>query len=298
MLIKEKFDLIKGVQNYLTIPSTELKSISVENGPRKISRLLELMSSRISHYTKDKIFKLIDDPKERENIKVVNLPNYILPVSYNLPTKNIILNLSPFGVDDILTTKPGPQNLYAMLVYGIVFSEIVSGRYKISEKYFTVISNYILSILIRAFGKEYGLLGSFSREIPKLKFIVNLYILTSFFGVSGNEAYKRASVASAFNYRDLGDNLNKYDFKNINDFILSLSELGAMPNLNRHIFTAKILKLVGANFIPALEDLSRFVSIIATSEIKGSNIVATYLSKYNEKDFNSILEISRVIFKK
>lgn len=298
MLIKEKFDLIKGVENYLTISPSELKKISVEFGPRKISRLLELMSSRISHYTKEKIFGIIDDIKARNLISVVTLDSYILPVSYNMTTKNIVLNLSPFGVNDILTTKPGPQNLYAMLVYGIVFSELVSGKYKIPEKYFTVISNYLLSIFIRLFGKEYGLLGSLSRDIPKLKFLVNLYVLISFFGLENKEAYRKASVASAFDYREFGDNINKYDFKNINDFILSLSEIGPMKNLNRHQFTAKVLRTLGANFLPALEDMSRFISILATSEIKGSTVVSTYLSKYNERDFNSILEISKIIFKK
>ncbi len=298
MIVKEKFDLLKGVDNIINIPSTRIKSLEIENGPRKLFVVLELMKNRISHYTKDEIFKLITSIEARKKIHVVVYPTYSLSVSYNKPTSGQVINLSPFGVDDILTTKPGPQNLYALLVYSIIFSDLVSGKFKVSNKYSTPITNYFVSILLRLFGKEYGLLGSFSSEIPKLKFLVNAYVLGSFFGMTGTPGYKRAAAASAFDYRPIQDKLKRYDFKNINDFILSLSELGVMPNLNRHNFTARVLRQFGFSFLPALEDLSRFIATIATSDIKGSNVISTYLYKYNERDFNKIIEISKALFKR
>jgi hypothetical protein len=298
MIVKEKFDLLKGVDNILNIPSTRIKSLEIEKGPRKLFVVLELIKKRISHYTKDEIFKLITGIEARKKIHVVVYPTYSLSVSYNKPTSGQVINLSSFGVDDILSTKPGPQNLYAILVYSIIFSDLVSGKYKISNKYSTPITNYFVSILLRLFGKEYGLLGSFSSEIPKLKFLTNTYVLGSFFGITGEPGYKRAAAASAFDYRSIKDKLKKYDFKNINDFILSLSELGVMPNLNRHNFTARVLRQFGFSFLPALEDLSRFIATMATSEIKGSNVISTYLHKYNDRDFNKILEISKALFKR
>ncbi len=298
MIVKEKFDLLKGVDNILNIPSSRIKNMEIEIGPRKLFVVLDLMKNRINHYTKDKIFKLISSIEDRKKIHVIVYPTYSLSVSYNKPTSGQVINLSPFGVDDILTTKPGPQNLYALMVYSIIFSELVSGKFKISNKYSTPITNYLTSVLLRLFGKEYGLLGSFSSEITKLKFLTNSYILGSFFGIVGLPAYKRAAAASTFDYRPIKDKLKRYDFKNINDFILSLSELGVMPNLNRHNFTARVLRQFGFNFLPALEDLSRFIATIATSEIKGSNVVSTYLYKYNERDFSGILEISKTLFKR
>lgn len=298
MIVKEKFDLLKGVDNILKLSSSQIKNMEVEKGPRKIFVVLELMEKRISHYTKNGVFKLISGIDARKKIHVVVYPTYSLPVSYNAPTKGQIINLSPFGVDDIMSTKPGPQNLYALMVYSIVFSDLVSGKYKVSDKYSSPITNYFVSVLLRLFGKEYGLLGSFSSEISKLKFLTNSYILASFFGKIGPAAFKRASAASAFDHRPIADKLKKYDFKNINDFILSLSELGVMPNLNRHIFTARVLRQFGFNFLPALEDIARFVATMATSDIKGSNVVSTYLHKYNERDFNRILEMSKALFKR
>lgn len=298
MIVKEKFDLLKGVNNILKLSASTIESHKIEIGPRKVFVILDLMKNRVSHYTKDAIFNLISDLKAREKIHVVVLPDYSLPVSYNRPTKGQIINLSPFGIKDIDTAKPGPQNLYALMVYSIVFSELVSGKFKVSDKYSSPIASYFTSVLLRLFGKEYGLLGSFSSEIGKLKFLTNSYILASFFGKEGPAAFKRASAASAFDHRPIADKLKKYDFKNINDFILSLSELGVMPNLTKHAFTGKVLKQFGFNFLPALEDLSRFVAIVATSDIKGSTVVSTYLNKYNERDYNRVLEISKALFKK
>lgn len=298
MIVKEKFDFLKGVDNILNIPASSLKNLQIENGPRKVFVVLELMKSRISHYTKKGVFDLISGIEVRKKLKVIVDPDYSLPVSFNKSTKDQIINLSFFGIDDILSTKPGPQNLYALIVYSIVFSDLVTGKFKISDRLATPITNYFVSILLRLFGKEYGLLGSFASEINKLKFLVNLYILASFFGITGTPALKRAAAASAFDYRKFEDKFKKYNFKNINDFILALSETGVMPNINRHIFASKVLRQFGFNFLPALEDCSRFIATIATSEIKGSNVVSTYLYKYNERDFNQILEIPKALFKR
>lgn len=298
MIVKEKFDLLKGVDNILNLSASKLKSAEVEIGPRKLFVVLDLMKTRINHYTKNGVFNLVSNLEKRKALHVVNLPTYSLPVSYNKPNKGQVINISPFGIDDVETTKPGPQNVYALMVYSIVFSDMVTGKFKLTDKHATPIVNYFVSVLLRLFGKEYGLLGSFSSKISLLKFLTNLYILGSFFGKSGPSIYKRAAAASAFDHRPVVDKLKRYDFKNINDFILSLSEMGVMPNLTRHTFTAKVLRQFGFNFLPALEDCSRFVATLATSDVKGSNVVSTYLYKYNERDFNRVMEIPRTIFKK
>lgn len=297
MIIKKQFNLLKGIDNVLNYSASEIEKYQIENGARKIFVFLDLEKNRINHYTKDKVLGEISALNRRKYIHVVNIPSYPLPISYNVPTKGLVINIAPFGIDDIGSNKPGVFNLYALMVYGIAFSTLVSGGVKVSENYASVISNYIDSVLIRLFGKQYGLLGSFSVYIPKMKFLTNLYILTSFFGISGITAYKKASATAAFDYKEIESELGNYDFTSINDFILSLSQFGIMPNLNRHIFAAKTLRFFGLNVMPAFEDCSRFIATIATSDIKGSNIISTHLNKYNEKEFGKILEISRKIFK-
>ncbi len=296
MIIKNKFELIKGQENITNISITRLNQLAIKLGPRLIFVNLEQTKTRINHYTKDRIFNFISDINKRKQLVILVDSSYILKVSYN-KTNHQIINLNPFNISTISPDKPGIQNLYALLVYSITFSDLVSGKFKVNPNYLVPISNYLVSIFLRLFGKQYGLLGSYSAQIPKLKFLVNLYILNAFFGISGLKAYRQAATTSGFNLQENLDKLKKYKFNNINDLILSLSDFNVMPNLNKHIFTSKILKMFGIEFLPALEDLSRFIAILTTSNIKGSNIVPTYLSKYNERDFNKILEISKTIFK-
>ena len=298
MMIKQKFDLLRGVENVIKVSGSTVSRALVANGPRKIFVTLELERARINHFTKDKVFKLISGIQARKHVSVVKFDKYALPITYNVPTKSMIINISHFGVDDILSSKPGPINLYALMVYGTTFSDLVSGKLKVSDRYSSVMADYLTSLLIRFFGKQCGLLGSFSSEIVKLKFLTNCYVLGSFFGMTGLGAWRRASAASSFSYKDIEDKLKRYDFTTINDFITSLSETGVMPNINRHLFAGKVLQMLGLNFMPALEDLSRFISILTTADVRGSNIVPTWISKYNERAYQSILEISKNIFKK
>jgi len=297
MIIKNKFELIKGLENTTNISATKLKQITLPKGDRIIFVNLEQIKSRINHFTKDRVFDFISNIKKRQILLTVNEPSYPLKVTHN-KTNHQIININPFNIDTITPDKPGPQNLYALLVYSITFSELVSGSFKVDSKYLTPISNYLVSIFLRLFGKQYGLLGSYSAQIPKLKFVINLYILNSFFGISGTRAYSKAASAAGFNYKTEMEKLRKYKFDSINDLILSLSDFEIMPNLNKPLFTAKVFRMFGLEFLPALEDLSRFIAILTTADIKGSNIVSTFLSKYNERDYNNILNISRTIFKR
>lgn len=297
MIVKDKFELIKGQENITNISIPKLKQLNIKLGPRLMFVNLDQLKSRINHFTKDRVFNFISNIENRKQLLVINDPSYILKVTYN-KTKHQLINLNPFNIDTILPDKPGTQNLYALLVYSITFSDLVSKKFKVPTSYLEPISNYIVSIFLRLFGKQYGLLGSYSAQIPKLKFLVNLYILTTFFGIRGIKAYTQATSTSGYNYQKDIDKLKRYKFDNINDLILALSDFDIMPNLNKHIFTSKLLRMFGIEFLPAMEDLSRFIAILTTSDIKGSNIVPTYLSKYNERDFNKVLEISKLIFKR
>lgn len=297
MEVKQTFSLLKGTQNTLSLASSTIQGLSVKNGPSKIFQMLSLVERRIRHFSKDRVFSLISSPDVGKELHVIVSPKYILPVSYNEPTKGIVINLSPFGTDDIYSTAPGDRNLYACLVYGICFRDLVTKKVKVSERYSSVISNFLVSLLMRLFGKDFGLLGRFAEGIPKLKFLVNCYVLSAFFGLSGRKLFKRASVAAAFDYKQIDTDL-KYDFSNIDNFIKALSEFRVMPGINRHLFAAKIYRLLTLNFLPALEDLSRFIATLTASNVPGSSVVPTSVFRYDEESYNNVLEIAKVIFKR
>jgi hypothetical protein len=259
--------------------------------------MLEFSKDGIDHFSKDKVFDLLEKSKKRNILHVVYLPTYNLPVAYNKPTGGLVINLFPFGVKDVLSAKPGVKNLYASILYGICLEEVTTKRVNIDSKYASIISSFFTAMFIRLFGKEYGLLGSFMSEIAKLKFLVNCYIHAAFFGESGKSVFAQSISYSGFDYKEIEDELNKYDFSDIGNLIQSLSELKVMPGLNKHLFTSKILKSYTFNFLPALEDLSRFLATLASSQIVGSSIVPTFLYRINEDAFGRIIDIIRLLFR-
>ena len=285
MVIKESFILLKGIPNLLRLPSSTLKKYAIPNGQRKTSVILELNKNKIKHFSTDKIYEIISDLEKRKQFVVVNMPDYNLYVSYNR------------GYDDIYATEPDPKDLYTQLVYGIVFSSFVTGKTNVRDHYFAPIANFLLSMIINLFGKEYGLYGSYSHRITELNFLVNCYILSAFFGITGKKSYNMASASAGFNYKEIENDLNQFDFSNIEQFILALSFFKILQGIDKYAFINKFLKIGGVNFLPALEDFSRFIGVMTCISMKGSNLLYTNLSKYNEDSFNRIIEITKLVFK-
>lgn len=297
MVIKNDFKLVKNTPNVLNISSSVIKTYEKEeNSPRNIFTFIKQREKRIkNHFTKNPIFKLVEDISKREKIRVVNFENYILPITYSPVADSIIINLKPYDVDEI--SDLSPNNLYALLVYGYCFSKLIK-KIKIGDQYAKPFIDYFLSLFIKVFGKEYGLLGIYATGIPKLKFLIACYILASFFGQSNNnKLYKKASSLAPHSYVEEGMTLVNYDFSDINQFIKALSDFKVMPGIKVYGFTAKLHRFLGVDFLPALEDLSRCISILLTSDIKGATIVRSFLYKYNEKAFNQIIELSKKVFK-
>jgi len=293
-VVKEEFQLHQGQKNFLDFPAAELKTILVEKGPALVYNYLKLQERRIDHFTKSTIFELITNPRPSVKIHLVVYHEYTLPVSFNRPTKGIVVNLSAFDTDDI--SRVDPRNIYACLVYGFSFYSLTS-KIDASQISFSII-NYWLSVFVRMFGKKFGLLGIYAREINKMKFLISCYILTSFFALAKQKVYTLSSSVSFFDYKPIIDELDRFDFSKIEDFITSLSLLKVMPGINKYSFTTTFIRHIGGNFTPGLEDVSRFVSSIVTSSLKGSGIIPAFISSYNEEEFAKIIKFAQqMIFK-
>ncbi len=71
-----------------------------------------------------------------------------------------------------------------------------------------------------------------------------------------------------------------------------------MPGIKPYSFTTKIYRWYGINLLPGFEDCSRFIMAIVAASIGGSKMVPSFIStKYNERAFNSIVEMSKKIFR-
>ena len=295
MVTKEKFELLKDIPNILDLSSSSIRQYIVEDGVETLHSILYLLEKKVKHFTKDKVYSVL---KSKNQVEVLYLPSYPLPVTYNNPTDQIIINLSSFNTREISTMNPTPRDLYGCLVYGICFRELIKTT-TISEKLAGHITAYLLSVFIRLFGKEYGLIGIYSTQIPKLKFVISCYIYGAFFNITGDQAYKSSSVGVAYNYRDDYELLKKFDFTNVNDFIKALDQLKVLPGLSKYNFVSKILRLISIHFIPAIEDCSRFISVLLTSSIPGitPSLSPAFYYRYNENEFDIIMQMANRIFK-
>jgi len=297
LVIKDKFELLNQIPNILNVPVSSLKSYEQEeNSPRHIFTFLTLKQKHIKHFTKDKIFKFVGNEKEREVIQVVNFEKYPLAVTMNKPTKSLVINLKPYDVEDIASLSP--NDLFANLVYGYGFSKLVTGKVKIGDLYAKPIIDFMTSMLVRAYGKDYGLTEIYSSGIPKLKFLLSCYIFSSFFGApNNNNLLRKASGTAPYNYQPEAQEILKYDYKSITQFLKALSDLKVMPGIKPYSFTTKLFRWYGVNMIAGFEDLSRFICAIVAASVGGSKMVGSWISKYHEKAFGQILEISKKIYR-
>jgi len=298
MIIKDKFRLISNMPNVINLSSAVIKTYQIEeNSPRHVFAFLELKKKNINHFTNKTIFDLISDTKKREYVQVVNFDKYPLNCTYNPPTNGLIVNLKPFEVEEVSSISA--NDLYGSIVYSYAFSQMVTGKFKISENYARIIVSFLLSMLVQLFGKEYGLVGIYSSAIPKMKFLLACYILAAFYGNNnGNSLLKKAATIAPYMFSNEYDALIKYDFTKIEDFIQSLSDLKVMPGISLIKFTSKVHSFMRVNMLAAFEDMSRFFCFILTSSVPGTKVVPTWIGKkYNEKQYYILVDIMRKMFK-
>lgn len=296
MKVIEKFNLIKEIPNYLNLSSSVIDQYAIDNGVRRLFVYLFPHRDRVNHFTRDFVYDLISNKSRRKILKIVRMERYPLPVTYNKKTKEILINISAMGAKDL--ERVDFKTLYAAICYGMCFGSFFS-KMDLDISYSRSVGNFMTSILIRIFGKMFGLLGSYTSRVIAFRFLVHFYVLMSFFSelVSMDKAIHLASSYSSFDGSYLRDKLQKYDFSNIKNFILALNELEIMPGINDTLFVNKIYTKFGYSFIPGLEDCARFFSIILASDLR-SNLVPGFLRKYNETEMKIILEICEKIFRR
>lgn len=288
MEIKKEFSLLKGTDNIVNISENLLNSyLKKENSSRRVRAILKLHESKITNFAKKEVINFVEGNPDK--FYVVSFDKYILPLAYNSNDDSIIINLKPFNVEEV--SNLSHNTLFSCLLYGMSFRNLVSGKIKIRDSYYPIITNYFTSILIRLFGKQFGLLGRYSSEILTLKFLTSSYILASFFGIERDSNWKKSSSISNYDYREIKDDLQKYDFSDIGDYIKALNDFKVMPGMNKYRFTEKFLKMFSINFLPALEDCSRFIASIGGSSVSGNQLIPHFIRKYNEQEYEKLLDL-------
>lgn len=289
MIIKQNFTLLKGATNLVNLSKSQIDSLTLEgNSPKHVYVSLELKKNLIRHFAVEKILDYVKNVKMSKDLNVLVWDQYPLVVSYNQRPHSKIINIAPeFNAKEL--SRVAYTGLYASLLYAYTFESIVTHKLRIPDSMASVISNYMFSLFVQVFGKNYGMTGTYSSKLPALKFVLTSYILIAFFGrKQETPTFNLAKQYSGYDYSDKIDVMNKHDLTDIKGLIDTLSDAEIMPGLNLIKFTTKVVPFFGVQFLPGFEDLSRFMSLIMTSTVSGQAIAKPFIKKYSIKNYTQM----------
>lgn len=296
--IKDKFDLLVKIDNVSNISLNEIDRMKIERGIEKLYPLIVGISHRSNHFSKIILNNAIKDKSFNVKQKIVPVlyEDYKMAVIYNYKNDKVLINISYYNMDDIYGGKPDPRSLYSCLIYGIVLRSMYNKKQHINEDFSGPIIAFLNTVVLSIFGKQYGLIGAYSYRIPILKYLTACYVLSSYFGVKGNELFEKAKKHANVNFREEIDKLEKYDFFNITEYIKALSESNVMRGFTTHEFTFKLYRFLGIHFLAAMEDFSRFMALMTISEIPGNSFIPFSLKKYNRREYLNIVNTCKKLF--
>lgn len=286
-MVKDTLSLLSDKPNIFDFPDSTINQfILPEEEKETFLASVKLLVPKVkTHYTFDFAKPHIENGMK--NITLVAMNDYPLPAVFNKATKKILINVKSLGKRTVSNIEV--RDLYTLIVYGHIvsyFSTIARIPSSESENY----ANYMSSILLKIFGKKYGLIGSYQKLIPELRFLINSYVLISFFGFEKEQAFQRAAGLAKFNRKTLQIDLETYDFTQTKSFISSLSDSGTMMGMNTYMFINTMLRYFGLASVPMFEDIMRFCATMVCSSISGNTIFKPSLQYMHRELYARILE--------
>lgn len=287
-MVKEKLSLLADASNVLNLPQSTISAHSIpEDDILQIVDTTKLFLRKVgSHWSKSIIEKQLSNNFEKYDF--VSLPKYSLPGVYNKREKRIVCNLHVFGRRSILNVDS--RDIYSVLLYSYLCTYFTIK--KVPSNLSDSIADYMSSIYIRLFAKRYGLIGSFVDELPKLRFLVSLYVYVSFFGIQQNRAYLKAGTISKVKLNSFDLDLDNYDFTEIRQFIKCLSDSGVLHGMSTHEFASSIIRIFnGPISIAMFEDIMRFMATLGASTINSTTIFPQGMDRYHPQLYSRIIKV-------
>jgi len=281
MIVKDKFELVYkvggNIYNIVPLAKSTLKAYAVDKEDFKHLLILVKSFSRIKRHPASKLIE-----HKADTLTVVNLPTYPLPGF--VTSKGVgVVNLSVLPVKSL--TDYSPSDIFALFLY------VLSLRSYVTKKPFKTgtesnVAGMLFSIFMKLFGKRAGLIGSFKHLIPKLQFLIYLYIEVAMMGVAQTESLKKR--IGSIMYLD-PDELNlDYNFGSTTEFLKSINDNSIIP-ISENKFSSMIISTGGIASLPMFEDLSRFYATILASGVPNSQF-SYFWAKINTNLFGKLTE--------
>lgn len=282
MVVKDNFELIYKtagkVQNVVSLSRGTLKAYEIDKIDFDHILMLAKSFSRVkqhpaSNFVNDEAYKLV----------IIKMDSYPLP-AFVTKTGLGVVNLSVLPARSL--TDYTPSDIYSMFLYAI------SLRTYITKKPFRSgieanVAGMIFSIFMKMFGKKSGLIGSYKYLIPKLQFLIYLYVSVSMMGISHNSSLEKR--IGAITYTDPSDLKLNYDFSKTSDFLKSINENEIIP-LSENKFSSVMINVGGVASLPMFEDLSRFFATLLACGIPNSQFSYIW-AKINTNLYGKLVEI-------
>jgi len=281
MLVKDKFELVYrtegSVLNIVPLSRGTLKAYEIDkNDFRHLLILAETFGRLKGHPAKNIIG---DGAKE---LVVVDMPAYPLPAfvtNRGIP----VVNLSVLPAK--LLTDFSASDIFSLFLYTLALQKFaIKKPFRPGTE--ANVAGLIFSVFMKLFGKKSGLIGSYKHLIPKLQFLIYLYVSTAMMGISDTDSTRR-KIASLI-FIDVGDMKLNYNFRSTKDFLKAINDNEIIP-ISQIKFSTSIISTGGLASLPMFEDLSRFFATILASTVPNSQF-SYFWAKVNQNLFNKLVE--------
>ena len=279
---KKELSLLNNMDNVLNTSQSTINGFKIDEFDyENIIRTITLLLHRVNHFSSSLMVRKTEEGFK--DIDFVRFIKYSLPATYNIKTGRVIINIQDFGKKEV--TNIDPRSLYATIFYGYLTKLYTLKPLPIKEN--ITVCDYVSDMIAQMFGKKYGILASYQDMLPKLRFVVICYILTSFFGVPQHNTYNRATRGGA-SLKDFNIDIKDYDLRDTKEFIKLLSDT-VFNGISVATFVSFILKNknLGIRAIPMFEDEMRFMATIGVSTLPSGGMYPPYLATYNRNMYNS-----------
>lgn len=285
MFNKDKFELIYGrsgeLYNIVPLRKSTLSAFQVSKADEEHIKRLCLVYGASRGHTSTKIIE-----KYINTVKIINLPDY--PLTGFVNVEGIpYFNISTIPVS--LVSDFTPADVYAGYIYTIALY-LFSSKTPFNQNVEEHVSAFYFAVFMKVFGKKSGLLGSYMNLIPKLRFIIAMYVHCGVFGLPDTDD-ARKKLALSVNLYNIDDIKLDYNFKSSKDFLKCINENRIIP-ISENVFSSKIINMGGVNSLPMFEDVNRFFSVLLASTISGNIIFSPYWSKVRPDLYKKLVYIA------
>lgn len=281
MRVKAEFELIYQTKektfNIFPFNENVLKPYMLHKEDQDYLRILSRTQHRIKYFIfGEKVMQNLD------SIVWINYPSYPLPGFVTKDYKPVV-NVAPIGA--VLISDFLPADVYSLATYSVLLSYYVKMK-PFPKEIEDQISVFYTTVFITMFGKKSGLLGAYKFLIPRLRFLISLYVRKGIMGMSIDEKY--LSKLSSFLGVDYKKELNlDFDFSSTVDFLICLNK-NKIFNISENSFSTSVINVGGVVSLPIFEDCSRLFATLIAGTIYGNHIFSSFWRKRNKEVFDKM----------